>query len=290
MGVGYAELIGDPVAQSKSPLIHKFWLAKLGMAGDYRVARIASDRLHRYLRDRRGDPDWLGCNVTMPHKRAAVAFMDRLGRSAERCRAVNTIVAEGDRRLVGRNTDALAVADLLRSRQPARYPGHVATYVQVVGAGGAAWAAVIGAADAGYIDFEFYNRTVAKAQALAVRLGLDPQAYAAPIEALGPIRNPDDGPDDQRYSHVVINATSRGMTGFPELEADLSRYYPDTVILDMPYKPGGTAFAKAARALGLPVIDGFDMLTSQAAPAFEAFFGVPAPRRHDLELRELLTS
>ena len=72
MGVPYAEVIGDPIAHSKSPLIHKFWLEKLGIEGDYRAARVRADELADYLEARRADPDWRGCNVTMPHKQAVL--------------------------------------------------------------------------------------------------------------------------------------------------------------------------------------------------------------------------
>ena len=109
-----------------------------------------------------------------------------------------------------------------------------------------------------------------------------------PLEALGPIRNPGDGTDDQRYSIVLINATPMGMTGQPEVPVDLSAYFPDTIVFEMIYNPLETGLVRQARQLGLRVIDGLQMLVAQAAPAFEKFFGQPAPREHDAELRARL--
>ena len=288
MGVPYAEVIGDPIAHSRSPAIHNFWLRKLGLEGVYRAARVRSDGLGHYFADRRDDPAWRGCNVTLPHKIAAAGLMDRLSGPAEKCGAVNAVLREAGG-LVGDNMDALAIAHLLRAFERLDYPSHVATYVQIVGAGGAARAAVVGAADAGYCDFDFFNRDIDGARAMALLLGLDPDAFAAPLEGLGPIRNRDDGPDDQRYSHVIINASSMGMDGKPDLAINLAAYYPDTIVVDLPYRSGETALVRQARALGLRVASGLDVLIEQAALAFGLFFSQPAPREHDCELRELLS-
>ena len=291
MGVPYAEVIGDPVAHSKSPAVHKFWLEKLDLAGDYRAVRVSEAELPRYLVDRRDDPDWCGCNVTMPLKQAVVPFMARLSETAEKSEAVNTVLREPGGSRTGHNTDALAIAQILRTFGQTPYPNHVATYVQILGAGGAARAAVIGAVEAGYCDFDFFNRSPEGAAGLARWLSLDPTAYAHPLEALAPIRNPDDGPGDQRYSQVLINATSLGMAGQDELAVDLARYYRDTIVIDMVYRPQGeTGLARQARSLGLRTADGIDVLIEQAAFAFALFFARPAPRMYDNELRQRLTS
>jgi shikimate dehydrogenase len=290
IGVRYAELIGDPVAHSKSPLIHKFWLEKLGIDGDYRAVQVRPGELSGYFAARRADPLWRGCNVTMPHKQSVLPCLARLDPAAKRAAAVNTIVRSDDESRHGFNTDVRAVAELLLSHERRPYPNHVATYVQIIGAGGAAKAAAIGAFRASFGDLEFYNRTLSKARAMAAWAGLPPDAYGAPLEALGPIRNPGDGLEEQRYSHVIINASSMGMEGFPEVPVDLSLYYPDTVVFDMVYHPLETGLLRQARALGLRMIDGLQMLVAQAAHAFVLFFGVEPPREHDDDLRELLTS
>lgn len=288
MGIPYAEVIGDPVAHSKSPAIHNFWLGKLGIEGDYRAVRVAEDDLPGYFVGRRDDPDWRGCNVTMPLKLAVVPFMGRLDRSAEKCGAVNAVVREPDGSRAGHNTDMLAMAKLLEGFERRPYRNKVATYVQIIGAGGAARAATLAAVQAGYGDFDFFNRSIEGANAMALWFGLNPDGFASPLEGLGPIRNADDGPNDQRYSQVVVNATSLGMEGKPDVAIDLSNYYPDTIVIDLAYGPRETALARQARALGLRLADGLDVLIEQAALAFALFFGAAAPRAHDAELRNLL--
>lgn len=103
--IPYAEVIGDPIVQSKSPAIHGYWIRQLGLDADYRAAHVTAEGLADYLISRRADPAWRGCNVTMPHKQAVIPLLDRLDPLAARIGAVNTIVAEQGQ-LVGYNTDA----------------------------------------------------------------------------------------------------------------------------------------------------------------------------------------
>ena len=289
MSAPYAEVIGDPIAQSKSPLIHGFWLKALGIEGDYRICHVRPEELADYFAQRRADVAWRGCNVTMPHKQAVMPFIDVISSRAQHVGAVNTIVSDTAGILSGSNTDVDGVAEPLRRHGLVDYPNHVATYVQIIGAGGAARAAAVGAMEAGYGDFDVFNRSLEKAHALAEMIGA-PFGEGQPLAALGPIRNPGDGPEDQRYSHVVINATSMGMGGSDPVPIDLSSYYPDTIVFDMVYSPLDTPLLVEARRLGMRTIDGLEMLVGQAAVAFEVFFGVPAPREHDEELRALLTA
>ncbi|TPE63297.1 shikimate dehydrogenase [Sandaracinobacter neustonicus] len=283
-----AEVIGDPIAQSKSPLIHGFWLSALGLEGEYRATHMRTDDLPTFFAERRAQPDWAGCNVTMPHKEAVIPFLDRLDPLAEKLRAVNTIVRTGGGELLGFNTDVAGVAEPLKRHLIGGYPGHVATYAQIIGAGGAARAAVLGAIEAGYRDFDIFNRSPARADALAELAGA-PFGTGNSLEALGPIRNPNEGEAVQRYSHILINATGMGMGGANPVPIDLSAYYPDTIVFDMVYAPLETPLLAQARALGLRTIDGLEMLVGQAAVAFEHFFGVKPPRERDAELRALLT-
>lgn len=288
MGIPYAEVIGDPIDHSKSPIIHKFWIEKLGLEGDYRRCRVRPDGLAAYLARRREDPDWRGSNVTMPLKQAMFPFVAGPDPLAVKAGAVNTIVRPGAGGRDGFNTDAMAIADSLSGLARPAHPEHIATYVQIIGAGGAARAAVIGAVEAGYIDFEFFNRSIEGAKAMARWLSLSPDGYARPLAALAPIRNADDGPNDQHVSHIVVNATSLGMLGNPEVPIPLAHYYPDTIVIDLAYGNGSTRLVRDSRALGLRTFDGLDVLTAQAAHAFRFFFGADAPREHDAELRELL--
>ena len=102
----YAEVIGDPIVQSKSPLIHKFWLDALGVDGSYRRAHVKSEGLTAYIAERRADPDWRGCNVTMPHKAAVMELVEDPGDIRGTIGAMNTIVRQPDGVLIGTNTDA----------------------------------------------------------------------------------------------------------------------------------------------------------------------------------------
>ncbi len=111
MGIPYAEVIGDPIAHSKSPLIHEFWLDKLGLDGDYRAMRVTPQGVAAYISERRGDPDWRGCNVTMPLKRLVEPHLDHVDPSSEWAGSTNCIVLrKTPEALAGCNTDASGVA------------------------------------------------------------------------------------------------------------------------------------------------------------------------------------
>jgi shikimate dehydrogenase len=284
-----AGVIGWPIKHSKSPLIHRFWLAKLGLDGDYSRFPVAPERLGDFIRAMPA-MGLRGVNVTIPHKVAVMEFLDEVNDTARAVGAVNTVVVTEDGRLKGFNTDVEGVrAPLAAARagwQP--YPDHVATYVQIIGAGGAARAAAAGAAAAGYDKLDVFARDPAKAAPVAALAGT-PFGEAQPLGNLGPIRNPGDRQADQRYSHVVINASPMGMAGYPAVPIDLAEYYPDTIVFDMVYAPLETALLKAARDRGMTTIDGLAMLIGQAAEAFRLFYGAAAPREHDDELRDMLT-
>ena len=288
MGRPYAEVIGDPIAHSKSPLIHNFWLGKLGIDAEYRACHVKPDELKDYLTRRRGDAEWRGCNVTMPHKVAVGEFLEALSAQAYLVGAVNCITPL-DARLIGDNTDVDGVREplSLTSNRIEEYANHVATYVQIVGAGGAARAAAVAVAEK--FDFEFYNRDVAKAKRLAQDFGL-PEWFGCELDCLGPIRNPGEEPAEQRYSTIVLNASAMGMRGNPPVPINLNTYHSDTIVFDMVYDPIETPLLREARRLGFRTIDGLAMLIAQAATAFEKFFGQSAPREHDAELRALLTA
>ena len=287
MGTPYAEVIGDPIAHSKSPLIHRFWLGKLRLEGEFYAVRVTKDSLHTYLSLRRSDPNWRGCNITSPLKEAAIAEAEWLDPMADKddpyeagAGAINTLVPSDDKGLRGYSTDAFAVRNLVLARIPAPPPGAYAIS-HIIGAGGAARAATRGLLDTPYGNPFFYNRTEARAQDLSIEHRGQPQD-GYPLAALN------DPPGDSPM--LIVNATPMGMTGYPPVPIDLAPLPSTAVILDMVYTPVETPLVRAAKALGLQVIDGLDMLVEQAAPAFQFFFGASAPRQHDAELRELLTS
>ena len=293
----YAEVIGDPIAHSKSPLIHNFWLAKLGIDAEYRACHVRAKDLADYFARRRGDADWRGCNVTMPHKENVVSLVSELDSDAELVGALNTIAHSGDK-LIGYNTDVAGIREAFSHISNRPLPeNYVATLISVIGAGGAARAA----GSAFYRDeVTFFNRDVAKAATLADEFSAGSEyGFACSLDDLPrePFVFDPQYPDvrenrgaDQRYCHIIINATTMGMAGQPEVPLNLECYPDDTIVFDMVYAPLNTRLLCEARARGMRTIDGLAMLVGQAAVAFEKFFFVPAPRKHDAELRALLTT
>lgn len=280
----YAEVIGDPIRQSKSPTIHGFWLEKLGIAADYRACHVRADGLADYLALRRGDADWRGCNVTMPHKLAVMPLLDRIDPLAARIGAVNTVVREADGQLAGYNTDAPGFLEPLRARLDR---AHLFRMARVLGAGGAARAIVAALAAENFV-IVLAARDPAKARALLDELAPGGEHHAIDLAHFA---QPTDFAFDDREGllDLVVNASPLGMAGQPALAFDLSHTPPGAIFYDIVTHPVETPLIQAAGAAGFDTIDGLAMLIGQAAAAFEKFFGQPAPREHDGELRALLT-
>ena len=264
----YAEVIGDPIAHSKSPKIHGFWLEALGIEADYRATHVAPHALPAYFAARKADPDWRGCNITVPHKIAALEHVEDREDMRSAIGAINTAFRDADGALVSTNTDAAGFAAPLKACDLA------GKSVTVIGAGGAGRAVLYALAGIGVGPVTLFNRNVDKGAALLSSFGMKGQAL--PIgEAVPP-------------GALVVNATSLGMTGQPPLHLDLSALPDDAVVYDIVYAPLETGLLAAARASGLATIDGLDMLIGQAAVAFERFFGAAPPRERDAELRKIL--
>ena len=270
MTTPYAEVIGDPIAHSKSPLIHKFWFGKLGIAADYRAHRVAPDDLSAYIAARRDDPDWRGCNVTIPHKLAVLDLVGDPGDVRASIGAMNTIFRAPDDALIGTNTDAAGFFAPLTGLE---LTGRTAV---VVGSGGAARAVLFALSKSDVARVVVLARNPLKGAALLAQFGLKGEAH--PLAR----RLPD--------AALLVNATSLGMTGQPPLVIDLTPLPDDALVYDIVYAPRLTPLLAAAAARGLDTVDGLEMLVGQAALAFELFFGAPAPREHDAELRALLTA
>jgi len=285
MSTAYAEVIGDPIAQSKSPAIHTFWLEKLGADGTYGRCHVVADGLADYLAGARANENWRGCNVTMPHKQAIMPLLDRVDEAATRIGAVNTVVRETDGTLTGYNTDA---AGFLEPLQTLLGETHLYRMARILGAGGAARAIVVALADAGF-TLVLAARDPAKARALLDELAPKGEHHAVDIAHFAP---PTDFAFDDREGilDLIINASPLGMAGQPPLVFDFTHAPPDSVVYDIVTHPVDTPLLQAARARGLPAIDGLAMLIGQAAAAFEKFFGMAPPRQFDAELRALLTS
>ena len=262
-----AGVIGWPVAQSKSPLIHRFWLGKLGIDGDYGRFPVAPEHLGAAIRALPA-LGLRGVNVTVPHKVTVMAHLDAIDPAAAAIGAVNTVVIGSGGRLTGYNTDIDGVLEPLADVALA------GAAVVVLGAGGAA-RAVFAALRARRVE----HVSVVVRDVVRGRVALDAAGVAGDVLPWGTALPP---------AALLVNATSLGMTGQPPLGVDLSGMPVETVVYDLVYAPLETPLLAAARARGMPVIDGLAMLIGQAASAFAHFYGAAAPRQHDAELRGLL--
>jgi shikimate dehydrogenase len=272
----YAEVIGDPVAQSKSPAIHKYWLGELGAEGDYRAQLVPPSGLADYLAERRQDPDWRGCNATIPHKEALLPLLDSISAEAAAMGAVNCVVpANGG--LTGHNTDvdgiAAAVGGVpLKDRD-----------VVIIGAGGAARATLAYLAPLRVGAVTILARDTVKASRLrsaAPHLDLRFVPLGAAEDVLA-------------SAALVVNASPLGMMGSPSMPEDLLAAIQANVagatLFDMVYQPLETDFLRRGSAGGAETIDGLTMLIGQARRAFTYFFGQEAPAG-DEAVRFILTA
>jgi shikimate dehydrogenase len=264
----FAEVIGDPISHSKSPLIHGFWLQKLGIAADYHAMHVLTGDLTRYFDERRDNPLWRGCNVTLPHKLAVLDHVPDPGGVRDSIGAANTIFRDQKGELAATNTDAAGFFAPIADRE---WAGASAI---VIGAGGAARAILFALAQADIGHVTLLARSPLKAAALLSHFGLKGKvaAMASSIPA----------------ADLLVNASSLGMAGMDPLDLDLSSLPEDAIVFDIVYSPLETALLKDARARGLETCDGLDMLIGQAAVAFELFFGQSPPDNCEDELRELL--
>lgn len=264
----WAEVIGDPISHSKSPLIHNFWLKKLGIVADYRPYHVAAEGLAAYFERRQSDAEWRGCNVTIPHKQAVLDFIADPGGVRESIGAANTIFRNRDGMLQATNTDAAGffapIADLDLAGAP----------VAVIGAGGAARAILFALAQADVGEVTLLARSPLKAMALLSHFGLKGKVLAMDAR-LPPVA-------------LLVNSSPLGMAGQPPLEIDLSPLPDDAMVYDIVYTPLETGLLKSARVRDLDTTDGLDMLIGQAALAFELFFGSAPPDSCEDQLRALL--
>jgi shikimate dehydrogenase len=285
MSKSYAEVIGDPIAQSKSPAIHNYWLKKLGLNAEYRAYHVTEQGLADYFRARKDDENWRGCNVTMPHKQAVIPPLGRLEPAAERIGAVNTIVRESDGSLAGYNTDAPGFLEPLRAELARK---HLFRMARVLGTGGAARAIVAALAEEGF-TLVLAGRNPAKAQELLDRLVPGGEHHAIDLAHFA---DETDFPFDDREGclDLLVNASPLGMAGQLPLAYDFSHTPPGTIVYDIVTHPAETPLLAEARRRGFRTVDGLSMLMGQAAAAFEKFFGALPPREDgDAGLRAILT-
>jgi len=251
------------VRHSRSPLLHGFWIRETGVDGAYLPLPVEPTHLEQALR---ALPilGFRGCNLTIPHKRAALSLIDYVEPTARRIGAVNTVVVRPDGSLEGRNTDAYGFRENLREGishwDPAAGPA------VVLGAGGAARAIVAALGETGVAEVRIVNRTFARAEKVARDLSTP--------ETTIDIFSWDEVNAAQRHAALLVNATSLGMVGEPPLTLDLSSLPPSAPVVDAVYTPLETGLLAAARQRGNPAVDGLGMLLHQGRPAFEAWFEV----------------
>jgi len=261
----WACLLGQPVAHSLSPALHNAAFASLGIDAHYEAWDVAPPTLGEAVARLR-QAECMGANVTAPHKQAVVAFMDEVSDEVLALGALNTIVNQAGR-LVGGNTDARGLARWMRQAQiePAGQP------VLVLGAGGAARAAVWALADLQASSVRVLNRTVERAQDVVLSL----QPYLRDVEVSWG-RLDEAAQPALAGRAVIINATSLGHHGAaPEVHP--SWYSPGGVAIELAYNPPETGFMVAARQAGARAENGLGMLLHQAALAFERWTGRDAP-------------
>ena len=279
----YAEVIGDPISQSKSPIIHGFWLEKLGIDATYSSYRVAPSDLGDYLEQRRQDPSWRGCNVTMPLKLSIPPLLDVIEPETAAVGAVNTVYRGENGALVGTNTDVEGflepLSDVLASQ-------HLYRMARIIGTGGAARAIIYVLARHGF-TLVVAGRNMTKARALLDELAPEGEHYTPPLDHFA--KETDfDFDDREGCLDLIVNASPLGMSGQAPLRFDMSHAPPRSIAYDIVTDPEETPFLRAAADAGLQTIAGMAMLVGQAATAFEKFFGQRPPRQFDAELNEKL--
>ena len=268
-------VIGWPITHSRSPLIHGYWLKRYGIDGSYTRQPVAPDGLASFI-SKLGASGYAGCNVTLPHKEAVFALVKRADESTERLGAVNTLYLR-DGKTLGTNTDGEGFINSLRQSAPDLSLAN--TRAMVLGAGGASLAVVNALLEQGVSDVAVANRTVEKAEQLRRRFG----ASISPLSW-------EHAADQLADCSLLVNTTSLGMTGQPELHLDLSRLGADAVVTDIVYTPLRTKLLTDSAGRGNRVVEGLGMLLHQAVRGFSLWFDVTPDvtgELHDLVARDI---
>jgi shikimate dehydrogenase len=253
-----AGVMGYPIMHSRSPRLHNYWFNLYGLAGFYAPLAIAPEGLGAALRALPA-LGYAGCNLTIPHKVAALEHVDEVEESARAIGAVNCVVVRADGSLAGRNYDGFGfVENLVHCAPDWRADAGPAL---VLGAGGGARAAIFGLLERGARRILVANRSRERADALARDFPVEAIDWADREAALA-------------ETATLVNTTSLGMVGQPALDLDLARLRPTALVTDIVYTPLETPLLAQARAQGCRAVDGLGMLIHQARPAFRDWFGL----------------
>lgn len=253
-----AGVIGHPVAHSRSPALHGYWLKRYGIKGHYVPLDLGQADLREAL-NFLPKIGFVGVNVTIPHKETVLALADVVTDRAALIGAANTLIFRKDGKIHADNTDGTGFMANLRQHAPHWQPAHGP--VAVFGAGGAARAVVAALIEVGVPEIRLANRTRIRAESLRHDFGAKLHVHDWMQAA-----NMLDG------AALVINTTALGMTGKPDFRVSLAALDPSAVVTDLVYTPLMTQFLLAAQDRGAHVVDGLGMLLHQAAPGFERWF------------------
>ncbi|MFE3835826.1 shikimate dehydrogenase [Pseudogemmobacter sonorensis] len=254
-----AAVLGHPVAHSRSPALHGYWLRRYGLQGHYIPMDVAPQDLNQVIAmmPRMG---FVGANVTIPHKEAILSIADIVTDRAALIGAANTLIFRKDGKIHADNTDGAGFIANLRQQAPGWNPA--AGPAVVLGAGGASRAVVAALIEVGAPEIWLANRSRPRAEALRSDFGakIVVHEWSTVWQVL----------DD---CATLVNTTSLGMVGKPPLQINMERLGPQTLVTDLVYTPLQTQFLAEARVCGCPTVDGLGMLLHQAAPGFERWFG-----------------
>jgi len=257
-----AGVIGHPIAHSRSPALHGFWLRRYGVKGHYIPMDVAPADLETTLRHL-PKIGFVGLNVTLPHKEAILKIADVISDRAALIGAANTLIFRKDGKIHADNTDGAGFVANLRQNAPHWVPA--AGPAAVFGAGGAARAVVAALIEVGVQEIRIANRSRPRAEALRADFGAKLVVYDW-VQAANMLEG----------AATVINTTSLGMAGKPEFRVPLDAIEPGAVVNDLVYNPLKTTFLAEAEQRGATIVDGLGMLLHQAAYGFERWFG-PTP-------------
>lgn len=268
-------VIGWPIAHSRSPLIHGYWLKTYGIAGSYTRLPVEPQNLRAFIEGLRAN-GFAGCNVTMPHKEEVFRLVTVADEQTRRLGSLNTVYVENGT-LYGTSTDGLGFLANLKSTVPALDLRN--RKVVLLGAGGSAAAIAGNLLAEGVAELCIVNRSLPRAQAIADRFGSGIRPASWDRRAF-----------ELAEASLLVNTTSLGMAGQAPLDISLAALPAGAVVADIVYTPLVTDFLKAAQAAGHPVVTGLGMLLHQAVPGFEKWFGrrpVVTRELYDLTARDI---
>lgn len=254
-----AGVIGAPIAHSKSPLLHGHWLKTYSLRGFYIPMEVSADNLAQVLHAL-PKAGFVGVNITIPHKLAVLEIADLVTDRATLIGAANTLIFRKDGKIHADNTDGYGFIENLRQNAPDWNPA--AGPAAVLGAGGAARAVIASLLDVGVPQIMISNRTRITAEALQHDFGKRLRVVDW-VQAGNMLED----------AATVVNTTSLGMVGKPELRVPLDGLQKGALVTDLVYAPLQTRLLRVAQEMGCVTVDGLGMLLHQAVPGFERWFG-----------------